>query len=392
MATTKITNTQIDTLVKTAYAQATGQEGADVQIDLTNFTETGAYGQDFTLVRERFTGALIALLAKNFFLDSAYNGENDPFYVDKQKFGAITQLITMKAPEVREASNWTNFVSGQTTIGSHEIYLPIVETKLMAKTTSWELPVAISGSQWDDAVKSEGEFNNLVSYVMLAVQNALEQHKEDMNAMNRNNFIAEKINAQNTSVAGTHAVNLVKEYADSIGETTMTVEDFLSNADALRFASERIKTYIRYMKKQTANFNTKGRVTFVPEDRLVVELLGTFVDKVESKMTANTFHDTLVALPNYVDVASWQSLETLDFDGVSTINVKTADGNQVEKAGVIGLIADKWAVMHTIRDNRVGHMRDDIMDIDDYRYQFRDQYMNNLECSALVLMLDDVVA
>lgn len=388
----KITNTQIDALVKAAYAQATGQEGADVQIDLTNFTETGAYGQDFTLVRERFTGALIALLAKNFYLDSAYTAEKDPFYVDKHKFGSITQLITMKAPEVREATNWQNFVSGQTTIGSREIYLPIIMTKLMAKNVSYELPVAISGTQFDDALKSEEDFNSLVSYIMLAVQNALEQHKEDMNAMNRNNFIAEKINAQNTGVAGTHAVNLVKEYADSIGETTMTVEDFLSNADALRFASERIKTYIRYMKKQTSNFNTEGRVTFVPEERLVVELLGTFVDKVESKMTANTFHDALVALPNYVEVASWQSLEDLSFDGVSSINVKTADGHQVEKAGVIGLITDSWGIMHSIRDQRVGHMRDDIADIDDYRYQMRDQYLNNLECSALVLMLDDVVA
>lgn len=387
---TKITNTQIQNIVKLAYKQATGKEGVDVQLDLTDFTETGAYGTDFTAVREKFTGALIALLAKNFYLDSAYVGDTDPFYVDKNKFGAVTQLITMQAPEVREASNWVNFVSGTTTIGSHEVYLPIVENKLVCKTTSWELPVAISGSQWDDAVRSEADFDGLVSYVMLAVQNALEQHREDMNNANRNNFIAEKLN---TNAAGIHKVNLVQAYVDENGITGgMTVEEYLGTADALRFSPEKIKTLIRYMKKQSAVFNTKGRVTFVPEERLVVQLLGAFVDKIESKMTANTFHADMVALPNYQTVAAWQSLEDLTFDGVSSINIKTSDGHEVEQAGIVGLIADKWSIMHTIRDQRVGHMRDDIMDIDDYRYQFRDQYMNNLECSAVVLYLDDVVA
>lgn len=392
MATTKITNTQIKDLVNEAYKQATGKEGVDVQLDLTDFTETGAFNTDFTLVREKFTGALIARLVKNFYLDSAYSADDDPFYMDSAEFGAITQWITATVPMVRNNSAWENFVNGAT-IGTAEVALPVISSKLTCASTSWGLPLTISSSQWNDAVKSQEEFNSLVSYIMMCVQNAIQIHRENCNSLNRNNLFGELINATNTSVAGVHTMNLVEEYAKENGETSMTVEDFLSNADALRFAYEKVKTLTRYLGKMTATFNTEGHETFVPKDRLVVQLLGMFVDKVESKMLSNTFHAEMADLDvNYSTVASWQSLEDISFDGVSSINVKTADGHEIEKAGIIGIICDRWAVAHTIVSERVGHLRDDIKDLDHYEYQFKDRRVNNMGQSAILLMLDDYTA
>lgn len=391
MATTKITNTQIDNLVNAAYRQAVGSDDVSTQLDLTAFTETGAYNTDFTAVREKFTGALVAKLTKDFYLDSAYTGDTDPFYTDSREFGAVTQMINITAPEVRENSSWETFSNGDV-IGTAEVSLPIINSKLTCATTSWGLPITITDQQWDDAVKNREEFDKLISFIMLAVRNAIEVHKESTAALNRNNMIGELLYADQQQVDGVHAINLVAEYAAEVGETTMTVEDFLSTADALRFASERIKTIIRYMGKMTTIFNTASRATFTPKDRLVVELLGTFVDKVESKMEANTFHSELVALPNYHEVASWQSLSDITFDGVSSINVKTADGHGIEKAGIIGLVADRWSIIHTIRSQRVGRLRDDIKALTAYEYQFRDSRMNNLECNAVVFYLDDVTA
>ena len=60
----------------------------------------------------------------------------------------------------------------------------------------------------------------------------------------------------------------------------------------------------------------------------------------------------------------------------------------VELRGIVGFIADKYAILHTIRSERVGAQNFDIDAVDHYAYQFRDQYMNNLTQNAIVFMVD----
>ena len=88
MAITKLTNTQIQTIVNAAYAQATGGADLTTPLDLSTFSDVG--DTDPTLLRERFTGALMGQLIKNWFGDTSYRSEYvDDFFEDAETFGAI---------------------------------------------------------------------------------------------------------------------------------------------------------------------------------------------------------------------------------------------------------------------------------------------------------------
>lgn len=391
MAITKLTNTQIQNIVNLAYKEFTGQEGVDTVIDLSTFTDDGV--KDIGALRSKFTGKLLGVLTKNWFTDTSYRSTyKDVFFEDNARFGAIIQSISVSVPEVKENSAWKDFVSGTSTIGQYTVYLPVVDTKYYAKSESWALPITVTGEQWDTAFKNEQELSNFVEYLFMVVDNAIVQHMEDMNALNRNNFIAEKINAQST-VGLYQAYNLTEEYATEKGLTTSkTVAEFLNDKEFLKWASAKIKLFMGYLQKQTILFNTDGKVRFTPKDRLVVQLLGDFVTRYDSIASSDTFHNDMIALPLYEEIASWQSMEDLSFDGVSSINVKTASGDTIEKGGIIGLVCDKWAILHTIRSNRVGSQYFGIEDMTHYEYQFRDSYMNDLSMNGIVFYVDDFTA
>lgn len=391
MAITKLTNTQIQTLVNDAYKQMTGKEAMTTE-DLSAFSDSG--DSDVTALRETFTGKLLATVAKNWYTDSSYRSSyKDVFFEDASRFGAITQAISVTVPEVKENSAWKGFQSGTTTVGQYTVYLPVVDTKYYVKSESWALPITITGEQWDTAFRSETDLYDFVGYIFMCVDNALVQHMEDLNNANRNHFIAEKINAQNSNVAGIHVVDLVSKYVADAGITTnFSVKDFLNSADALRYAIEQIGLYMGYMKKQTALFNTEGKVRFIPEDRMVVQLLGAFVKRLDTVARSQTFHNDLVALPNYDEVPAWQNMNSLDFENLSKINIKLSSTVTIEESGIVGMIADKWAIVHTVKSQRVATQRFDIEDLTLYEYQYRDQYMNNLTMPAVIFVLKDYTA
>ena len=385
----KLSNAQIKDLVNTAYKQFTGKEDIATPLDLTAFCDMGA--ESIGDNRERFTNALIGVITKNWFLDTSYRSQyNDIFYEDNERFGAIIQAISVEAPEAKDNEAWKDFESGVSKVGQYTVYLPIVSTKYYTKSSSWAIPITISWEQWDTAFHNETELTSFVNYVFMVVDNALVQHMEDMNDENRNNFISEKIAySKNPDAKGVHVVDLVAEYVKEKGITqTYTRLKALNDREFLSFASAKMSEYIGYFRKQTALFNTEQKVRFTPEERLACQILSLFESKMASVGYANTFHDEFIKLPNHQSVSWWQSAGDLSFDDVSRINIKNGN-TTTEASGIVGLLCDKWAIVHTIRSNRVGSQNFGIENITHYEYQHRDSYINNLTMNAVVFTMND---
>ena len=511
-----INNNDVDPIVNLAYAQATGSKEV-TNLTLSDIIDAGTKdGGALVGKKEQFTKALIMALAKNLFTDTAAAEEDDPYYVDSREWGAITQMISAQAPEVKESSAWREFVSGVSTVGQYTVYLPIVSTKYYGKTSSWGLPIAISYEQYADSFNGAEGFNSFRSYLIVVIKNAIKKHRKDMNNANRNNFIAEKYyyattvrqrgvfeftithvaaandiiticghdikwvsadastgeidipgsdtttkeatalatylnalatgNETNFTWTSSGAKVIATQDADAIyarpvtavmkGTTTQTISDvaettemkspkgihvfklrtnynaemnpsssinskaaFMADPDCLRYMNRKIAEYTGYVKEQTALFNTDQLVKFVPEDRLVLEVLNYAEKASESVMQSDAYHDDYVKLPAHRSVSAWQGLGdgnlgnnfAISFDDISAIDVTIdAEGTtaNVSIDGVVALVADKWAIMHTIRSERVGAKNFDIEALDLYEYQFRDSYMNNLSLPAIVFMVD----
>lgn len=386
----KYTATQIKDLVNKAYLQMTGGEEITELLNLTDFCDTGSH--DLTDVRDAFTGALISVCTRNWFLDSSYRTEyNDIFYEDSQRFGAIIQAISIESPKAIDSSAWKTFKSGETTVGQYTVYLPVVDTKYYTKSTAWAIPLTISWEQFDTAFRNENDLSEFVAFVMMSVDNALVQHMEDMNNENRNNFLAEKIAySKRPDAKGIHVVDLVKDYAESKGMTqNYTRLQALNDREFLTYASTKMSQYLKYFRKQTSLFNTEQKVRFTPQERLACQILTYFEDAMANIGYANTFHDDYIKLPLHESVPWWQAAGDLSFDDVSALHIKNGETVSVATSGVVGLICDKWAIVHTIRSNRVASQSFPIENLTHYEYQHRDSYINNLTMNAIVFTMND---
>lgn len=513
-----LNNNDVDAVVNEAYALATGSKEITT-LTLSDIIDAGTKdGGALVGKKEQFTKALIMAIAKNMFTDTAASEDDDPYYVDSRQWGAITQMISAQAPEVKESSAWREFVSGTSKVGQYTVYLPIVSTKYYGRSSSWGLPIAISYEQYADSFTGAEGFNAFRSYIILVVQNAIKKHRKDMNNANRNNFMAEKYyyattvrqrgvfeftithaaaatdvivicgheikwvangttpddgevalpstnNATNEASALATYLNAISSgnetnftwtsssgkviatqdsdaiYARPVtaatkGTTTMEIsavsettemkapkgvhafllrsqynkemtpesnisskEAFMKNPDCLRYMNRKIAEYVGYLKEQTALFNTDQLVKFVPEDRLVLEVLNYAEKASESVMQSDAYHDDYVKLPGHRSVSAWEGLGdgnngsdfAIEFDDISKIDVVIdAEGTSatVQLSGIVAFACDKWAIMHTIRSERVGAQNFDIDALDLYEYQFRDQYMNNLSLPAIVFVVD----
>lgn len=386
-------NNAIYSLMATALANMKG--GADIVTEsLADFVDGGtAYSAIQEIGQDQFYKALIAAGVKNFFTDSAFiDSYEDPFYLDSREFSGILAHIHAEAPAVQASHAWNTFVSGTTQLGQYTIYTCLVSEKLYGLSSSYELPVALNDEQMKDCFRSEEDLAEFTAYLMVTVQNALKQHRKDQSAMNRANWIGEKIAyAGSQGAKGIHVINLLELYRTETGDTSITTAaQFNSTNACLRFAAAIMDEYMGYLQEQTKMFNVGENTRFTPRDRLVVQVNAKWQKKVESVSYSDAYNIDYVRLPYFQPVSCWQGMGSgAAWADVTKVYVTTASGQSVNASGIVAIMVDKWAIAHTIRSQRVAVTRFDPEAVTQYYYQFRDQYINDLSLNGLVFVVQD---
>ena len=377
-----------------AYKQITGQTEI-TSIDYNTVITSAQQWSDAQ--KDAFVGALSANYMADIYTDSAYvDRYNDIFYEDSETFGAITRVIDVEIPDTIKSSAWETFVSGTTTIGQHTVYLPAVNEQMYINSTSWAVPLLISGNQYRSAFTSESAMREFDNYLRLSAQNSVSIHRAEMNAMNRNNWILSKVNLMNQA-GKKHLVNLVQEYCDYTNTASMSVSTYLNTPACLRHAVKTLKKYKSLMMMPTtlftSNATTNGK--FCPENRFVMQVLSDFEGMLESEVYSSAYHNEFVKLPLYRDCPSWQGLRksgnTLDFASLSTVTGVVSGTDSTQSAeGIVGFMCDKYAIMHTNILNRVASDPDNIRDVIYTEYQYTDKYLNNMNLNGIVFYVADV--
>ena len=389
-------NEQADAFLRAAGDQAKGKT-AIAQQDFDNLIQEA--GSATLGEKEQFLGQLSGRIIDTMYTDAAWTDKyGDIFFQNSDQFGAIVQIINTEMPEVRENRAWDQITSGETYIGSNKVYLPVVKEQLVGGTSSWAVPYALSGTQMDSAFKNASGLSRFIGYVQLSAENAIKYHLARMTAANRNNYIMEKLNKGNTAT-NINYVSLVAEYNTMTGKS-LTATQFMNNQDGcLRMVNRIFKKYKALLTDMTTLFSLDSTTTgkFIPDDRFTFTMISDFNGLLESELYSTTYHDDFVKAKGFREIPSWQGLRTanttLAFGDLTKIHAKRDesviddDGASIEQTGIVGLMCDKWAIMHTVVRHRMGVQRDDIKDITLYEHQFTDRYINNLMLNGLVFTI-----
>lgn len=389
-------NEQVDQFLKAAGEQAKGKTPIAQEVFDGVIQEAGTA----TLSeKEQFLNSLSGRIIDTMYTDAAWTDKyGDIFFQNSEQFGAIVQIINTEMPEVRQNRAWDQITTGQTTIGSNVVYLPVVKEQLVGGTSSWAVPYAVSGTQMDSAFRNASGLSRFIGYVQLSAENAIKYHLTRMSAANRNNYMMEKLAKGNTAT-NVNVVSLVAEYNAMTGKS-LTAQQFLNNQDGcLRMVNRIFKKYKALLTDMTTLFTLDSTTTgkFIPDDRFTFSVIADFNALLESELYSTTYHDDFVKAKGFREVPSWQGLRgastTLTFNDLTTINSAREDsvidssGVDINQSGIIGLMCDKWAVMHTVVRHRTGVQRDDIKDITLYEHQFTDRYVNNLMLNGIVFTI-----
>ena len=347
---------QIHELLNLATKEILGSEVV-VAEDLSNIVDVGKAIVD-TDNMDNYVRKLINHIGKVVFVNRVYVGGAPSVLMDSWEFGSVLEKISTELPAASENQDW-NLTDG-TDYSPDIFYQPKVTAKFFNSKTTFEIPISFTEKQAKESFSSAEQLNGFLSMLFTGVENSMTVKLDALIMRTINNMVGETLSAElsdkgsivltNSSVK---AVNLLKLYNDQ-ATVDLTVDNALTNADFIRFATYQIGLYSDRMSKISTLFNLGGKERFTPKDVQHTVLLSDFAKASETFLRSESINADRVALPIHDSVPYWQgSGKGYSFNDVSKINVKTTTGAVVDVKGVLGVMFDREALGVSNLDRRV---------------------------------------
>lgn len=384
------------TQLHTLMAQVTGEilgDTAVVQEDLSNVVDLGKQIIDSNNV-DNYVKNLVNHIGKVVFVNRLYAGGVPSVLMDSWEYGSILEKISTDMPEATENDSWK--LTDGTDYSPDIFYQPSVSAKFFNSKVTFEIPLSFTERQVKESFSSPAQLNGFVSMLTTSVENSMTVKLDALIMRTISNMIGETAFASGVTVdyglTDVKAVNLLTLY-NNVAETPIAYADAMTDPDFIRFATYQISLYRSRMGRVSTLFNVDGKERFTPEQDQMTVLLADFSKASETFLASNTFNSERVALPQHDSVPYWQgSGADYGFDSVSTINVKTSSGNNVEMGGILGVIADRQSLGVTNLNRRVTTNYNPKAEFYTNFYKFDAGYYNDLSENFVVFFIGETAA
>lgn len=384
---------QIYNLVNPAIEAIVG-ETVVLQEDLGNIVDVGTALFNANSY-DKFVQSLVDRIGKTIFVIRKYTGSAPSVLMDAWEYGAVLQKIRAQMPEASENETWE--LEDGVSYDQDIFYKPSVSAKFWNKRTTFEVDNSIADRQVKSAFTSAEALNRFVEMLYNEVDKTMQVAVDGLIMRTIDNMLGETIWDEYessgslgdlTAKSGIRAVNLLYLYNQAHSGATLTQAQAIESPDFLRFAAYKIRKYVGAMSKMSVLFNMGGERRFTPREYLHIIMLSDFKAGADIYLQSSTFHKELVALPQAEEVACWQGLGTdLEFENLSKVNVKTADGHAVEVDGVICCLFDRDALGVTNYDRRTTVHRNEKAEFTNYFHKQECGYFNDYDENFVVFFI-----
>lgn len=382
--------TQLHELVNTVTKEVLGSETV-VQEDLGNIVDIGKEMVN-TDNLDNYVKKLVNHIGKVVFKNRLYAGSAPSVLMDSWEYGSILEKVSADLPLAQENESWK--LENGVDYSPDIFYQPSVSAKFFNSKVTFEIPLSFTERQVKESFSNANQLNGFISMLTTAVENAMTVKLDGLIMRTINNMTAETLKADlevkgvlDTTKTGVKAVNLLKLYNDKYG-TKLTKEKALSDKEFIRFATYIIGLYSDRMSKISTLFNIGGKERFTSAEYLHVVLLSDFEKASNIFLKADLNNENLLTLPKHETVPFWQGSGTsYSFEDVSSINVKTVSGTDVNVSGIIGVMFDREAVGVANLDKRVTTNYNPKAEFYTNFYKFDAGYFNDLNENFVVFFM-----
>ena len=346
---------QIYTILNDVMLEVTGQNTADegdpaafiLQEDLSNIVDMGKTLFDNTYWKDNYVKAMIDRIGREVFVDRTYEGYAPRVLRDSWEYGSIMSKTRCKIFDAKANPSWN--LSAGTTVNQFEFTPPDVTQKFYNSKTAWQIDCSFTDVQLRESFTSPAAMNRFISMIENRIQTSMTIYIDSLIMRTINNFIGEKIYANNG------VVDVLTEF-NATQESSITADEAVSNKEFYRYLAYRTDLDIERFRAPSANFNidTDANVTFTPREFAHFVLLSNFASGMKVYLQSDTYHDNLVTLGDFETVPFWQAQgDEYQLATTSRIDVKLASDNThtVNRNYIIGILFDRDA-LGVLNDNR----------------------------------------
>ena len=326
-----------------------------VQEDLSNIVDVGVAIFNASAI-DNYVRSLVNHIGRVIFVNRPYSGNVPSVLMDGWEYGSVLEKITAELPEATENESW-ELTDGQS-YDPNIFYKPTVSAKFFNKRVTFEIPMSFTERQVKESFSNAVQLNGFLSMLYNAVDKSMTVKVDALVMRTINNMIGETINAEYgaaslSSKSTVKAVNLLYLYNQRYSKN-LSASNALTDPDFIRFASFEMGVMKSRLSKISNLFNIGGKDRFTPSDMLHVVMLADFRKAASVFLQSDTFHDSMVALPNSEEVPYWQgSGQSYGFSDITAINIKTASGATVSASGILAIMFDRDSLGVTNLDRRV---------------------------------------
>ena len=376
--------------IMNSVTKATLGEEEVVAEDLKNIVDIGDKIVNVAGV-ENYVRSLTDHIGKTIFVNRAYSGSVPSVLMDGWEFGSILEKVSYdELPEATENESW-QLEDGK----SYDVNVftqPKASAKFFNKRVTFEVPMSFAERQVKSAFDNASQLNAFFSMIYNAIDKSMTVKVDGLVSRTINNMIGETFVDAQTNTDSIKAVNLLKMYNNRFG-TSLKASNCLLEPEFIRFASLHINLYSERMTKLSKLFNVGGKDRFTSKSLQHLVLLSEFKEYAETYLYSDTFHEEYTNLPKCETVPYWQGSGTgYDFASTSKIHVKTASGNEIEQAGILGIIFDRDSLGVSNLDRRVTSNYNAKGEFFNNWYKFDAGYFNDLNENFVVFYVGDEAA
>lgn len=346
---------QIYGILNDVMLEVTGQRKTDsgepnpfiVQEDLSNIVDMGTFvfsGQNW---KDNYVHSMINRIGREVFVDRTYEGYAPDVLRDAWEYGSIMSKTRCKIFDAKANPSW-NLQAGET-VNQFEFNPPDVTQKFYNSKVAWQIDCSFTEEQLKESFTSAAAMNRFISMIENRIQTSMTIYIDSLIMRTINNFMAEKISANNSVVDVLAGFNATQA-------SPIAAADAVSNKEFYRYLAYRTDLDIERFRAPSANFNIDedANVTFTPREYAHFVLLSDFASGVKVYLQSDTYHDNLVTLGDFETVPFWQAQgDGYQLATTSRIDVKLASDNTktVDRNYIIGVLFDRDA-LGVLNDNR----------------------------------------
>lgn len=337
---------QVYQFVNQAQQQALGETSL-LKEDLSNIVDIGEAVFNANAV-DNYVKALVDRIGKEIFVNRVYQGSAPSVMMDGWEYGSVLQKISGNLPEATVNETW-ELEDGQS-YNPHIFHKPKgVIAKYYNKYITFEVDMSFTEEQLKESFTSASQLNGFISMLYTNVENSMTVKIDELIRRTINNMIGETVKDDYDSSAldsksGVKAINVLYLYNQKFN-TTLTPEQAINDREFIRYASYIIKVTNDRMRAMSTTYNVGDQPRFTPNDLQHIVLLADFASSADVYLQSDTFHNELTRLPLAETVPYWQgSGEDWSFDSVSSIDITTSSGDDIQVGGILGVMFDRWAL------------------------------------------------